>query len=165
MSLNLTSRASSADPPTVMELSGRLLRQYPRLAARELRPKAHALLLRVKENPSARGYGNAFHQANTILGLAALDGGNIEEAVHYMMASARTPGSRQLCSLGPNMLLAQRLLRRGRRKEVIAYLNACRSFWKCSLATLWKWKAQIRLGDMPNFGPNLSHLLDPKTFG
>jgi hypothetical protein len=67
--------------------------------------------------------------------------------------------------MGPNMLLAERLLRRGRRKEVIRYLNACRTFWKCSLATLWKWKTQIRLGDMPNFGCNRTHLLDPKTFG
>jgi hypothetical protein len=112
-----------------------------------------------------RNYGNAIHQANTVLGLLALEQDRVEQAERYLEASALTPGSTQLTSFGPNMLLAQKLLERGRKRVVLRYLDRCGQFWRLSFGRLWLWKMKIRRGLRPDFGANLSHLLDYKSFG
>ncbi len=113
----------------------------------------------------SKNYGNAIHQANVVLGLIALERHEVELAEQYLLAAARTPGSSQLKGMGPNMLLAKKLLDNGRRGAVLRYLDGCGNFWRLSMGRLWKWKLQIRAGHTPNFGANLSYLLDPKSFG
>ena len=112
-----------------------------------------------------RNYGNAVHQANIVLGLIALENDRVERAEAHLAAAAETPGSAQLTSFGPNMLLAQKLLQMGRRKAVLNYLDRCGAFWKLSFGRLWRWKLEIWAGRTPRFGANLTHLLDPKSFG
>ena len=122
--------------------------------------------LRVAElNRDCGNYGNAIHQANTVLGLIALEEDQIDAAVTYLDASARTPGSSELTSMGPNMLLAQKLLECGRVRAVLNFLDRCKRFWKLHFGKIWMWKLAIRRGIRPNFGANLSYLLDPKSFG
>src|SRR5438046_1216100 len=72
-------------------------------------------MLRENRDPKAWYYGNVVHEANQILGLAALQQGNVRLARHYLLAAGKTPGSPQLDSFGPNMVLAQKLLERGER--------------------------------------------------
>ncbi len=85
----------------------------------------------LKNNTDTRdwNYGNVIHQANQLLGLAALQEGRVTEAKQYLIAAAITPGSPQLNSFGPNMVLAQRLLERGEKNVVIQYLDLVARFW------------------------------------
>ena len=122
-------------------------------------------LVAAERNPHSTDYGNAIHQANTLLGLVELQHDHIDRAAEYLLNSARTPGSRQLKAFGPSMLLAQQLLERNQRSTVLRYLDECRSLWMLSFGSLWKWRRQILQGRTPNFGANLSYLTDYKSFG
>lgn len=114
---------------------------------------------------NSSNYGNAIHQANTVLGLLELERGNIGLAERHLLAAARTPATTQLSGLGPNMMLAHRLLQHGRTQAVLDYLSLCGKIWKLSFGRLWKWKFEIKRGRTPDFGANLTYLLDPKSFG
>ena len=142
-----------------------LLRAYHRHDCDTVRKLAQDYLRAAELHTHCRNYGNAIHQANTVLGLIALENDQIDRAEDYLAAAAATPGSSQLTSFGPNMLLAKKLLMIGRRQPVLRYLDRCGAFWKLSFGRLWRWKLQIRSGGTPDFGANLTHLLDPKSFG
>jgi len=73
--------------------------------------------------------GNLIHEANQILGRAALREGRTADAIGYLHAAAETHGSPQLDSFGPRMILAQELLAQGEREAVIAYLDRVARFW------------------------------------
>jgi len=83
-----------------------------------------------KRFPCNWNYGNAIHDANSILGLVALRGGRKAEAVSYLGAAGATPGSPQLDSFGPSLLLASELAKAGEHKAVAAYLRSVQGFWK-----------------------------------
>jgi len=55
-------------------------------------------------------YGNAIHQSNIFLGLVALENKEKEKAKEHLLAAGNTPGSPQLNSFGPNMLLAKKIV-------------------------------------------------------
>jgi hypothetical protein len=100
-------------------------------------------------------YGNAIHRAHTVRGLLALRDGDIARAVAEMHEAGATPGSPQLNSFGPSMVLAKGLLEAGQSKEVLGYLEQCRSFWKLGETWLALWEDKIRAGATPNFIMNL----------
>ncbi len=122
-------------------------------------------LAAAERHRNSANYGNAIHQANTLLGLVELQHNRVAEAADYLLNSARTPGSRQMKAFGPNMLLAERLLELGHRSTVARYLDECRSLWMLSFGQLRKWRRQVLNGGHPNFGANLSYLTDYKSFG
>ena len=126
---------------------------------------AHEYLQSAELHRNSRNYGNAIHQANTVLGLLELERGNVKLAENHLLAAARTCATPQLSGLGPNMMLAHRLLQHGRTRVVLDYLTLCGKLWKLSFGRLWKWKFEIRRGRTPDFGANLTYLLDPKSFG
>ena len=142
-----------------------LLRAYGHADARSVRRLAHEYLQAAELNRNSSNYGNAIHQGHTVLGLLELDAGNLEKAERHLAAATRTPGSSQLKGIGPNMMLAKRLLEHGRMPAVLDYLTECGKLWKLSFGRLWKWKFEIRRGRTPDFGANLTYLLDPKSFG
>ena len=74
-------------------------------------------------------YGNAVHDANQILGLIRLREGNVDAAKLYLLRAGLTPGSPQLDSFGPNMVLARELLQRGERLVVAEYVDLVAAFW------------------------------------
>ncbi len=98
-------------------------------------------------------YGNAIHHANLTLGRIALREGKIEEAKTYLLKAGRTPGSPQLNSFGPSMILAHELLEKGKDKIVLEYLDLCKKFWIkiISWYKIRKWKKVIQKGGVPNF--------------
>jgi hypothetical protein len=100
-------------------------------------------------------YGNAVHKAHLILGRIALARGDVEEACSELLAAARTTGSPQLSSFGPNMQLALELLNAGRREVVLEYLALCGTFWEMGQSQIKEWSADIRSGHTPAFGANL----------
>lgn len=100
-------------------------------------------------------YGNAVHHGNLVLGRVALRKDDIEKAEHYLLLAGKTPGSPQLNSFGPNMLLALELLKKGRSEAVIEYLKLCGKFWK--RAQTDRWIKAVKEGRTPNFGANLRY--------
>ena len=81
----------------------------------------------------------------------------IADAVNFLRASGETPGSPQLNSFGPNMSLARDLLEQGETEAVLAYFELCRVFWKMGGSRLDAWAREVRAGNLPAFGANLSY--------
>jgi tetratricopeptide (TPR) repeat protein len=100
-------------------------------------------------------YGNARHNGNIILGRIALRRDDIAGAKEHLLAAGQTPGSPQLNSFGPNMILAKELLEKNERDVVLAYLESCEKFWKMDRGKLQSWIAAIKGGGTPDFGANL----------
>jgi hypothetical protein len=100
-------------------------------------------------------YGNAVHKGNIVLGRVALGRGDMAGAKEHLLAAGQTPGSPQLNSFGPNMVLAKELLEKGEREVVLAYLDSCAKFWKMGGDQLQSWMATIKGGGVPEFGGNL----------
>ncbi len=102
-------------------------------------------------------YGNAIHHGNNILGLCALAKGDIALAETHLILAGKTPGSPQLDSFGPNMLLAKDLLVKDRKEVVLEYLGLCRAFWEMGGDRLDKWTRDANAGEIPDFGGNLNY--------
>lgn len=99
--------------------------------------------------------GNAFHKSHLVLGLIALEKGDVEAAKQHLLASAETQGSPQLNSFGPNMRLAEALLIEGERDTVLKYLDLCSNFWGSPY--IKQWSEEIEAGEVPDFGANLRY--------
>jgi len=101
--------------------------------------------------------GNIIHHGNILLGIIALKQEKIADAKNYLCLAGSTPGSPQLNSFGPNMTLANDLLRIGEKGTVIEYFELCRKFWQMDFGKLDCWTAQVQSGKIPDFGANLSY--------
>jgi hypothetical protein len=119
------------------------------------RQLALELLAEADRLPRDWNSGNAFHHGHLLLGRIALLEGDVATAGAELLAAARTPGSPQLNSFGPNCQLALELLQAGQPAPVLAYLEACGSFWKMDFGRRAEWMAAIRADRAPPFGPNL----------
>ncbi|HEY9679110.1 MAG TPA: hypothetical protein V6C76_13960 [Drouetiella sp.] len=89
------------------------------------------------------------HEANIVLGLIALNAGEIATAKDRLLIAGRVGKSPRLVSYGPIMNLAQRFLELGERSLVIQYLTDCKGFWEMGPALLRKWINEIESGAMP----------------
>ena len=118
------------------------------------REDANTVLSVAAKYRSDWNYGNAVHKANLSLGRLALRDGDIEQAKHYLIEAGKTPGSPQLNSFGPNMLLAKELLEKG-ETAVLEYLDLCAKFWRSDFGSVSTWKKLIAEGKQPNFLANL----------
>jgi len=94
-------------------------------------------------------YGNVIHDANRILGLISLNSGNIEDAANYLLESGKSTGSPQLDSFGPELDLANELLKHGRHEDVKTYLNDISSFWEMNDGSIDRWIREIDRGERP----------------
>lgn len=94
-------------------------------------------------------------KALAINGRIALRRGDMAGADRFLLAAGETPGSPQLDSFGPNMMLAKELLEKGERDTVVAYLQSCAKFWTMGGEKLQGWIATIKAGGTPDFGANL----------
>src|SRR5215204_6322611 len=68
-------------------------------------------------------YGNAIHAANVVLGRIALINKEPDKAKAYLLKAGKTPGSPQLNTFGPDMLLASEMLKRGETETVLEYFD------------------------------------------
>ena len=96
-------------------------------------------------------YGNAVHHGHLILGRVALREGDTDAAKRHLFAAGRTPGSPQLDSFGPNMILAKELLAAGETEAVLKYLQLCGAFWTMGEPRLRRLAALVRDGRIPDF--------------
>jgi hypothetical protein len=118
---------------------------------------AQELLDLAHRYPNDWNYGNAIHHGHMVLGRVALAAGDVAKARAELLAAGQTPGSPQLNSFGPNMRLAQELLRVGEHDVVLEYFEHCRRFWSMGDKRLAEWIDDIARGRAPNFGPNLDY--------
>ena len=116
--------------------------------ARQYAEKALSLAPSFEKNWN---YGNAIHFGHTVLGLLAINQGDMQCAIEQLIKSGETPGSPQLNSFGPTMQLAKELLNRGEIQVALAYLNQCRRFWKLGDVWIDVWSNKILAGSVPNF--------------
>ncbi len=101
--------------------------------------------------------GNQIHHGNLILGRISLSTGDVEEAKSRLLLAGKTPGSPQLNSFGPNMLLAKELLARGENEVVLEYFDLCKKFWSSPRRDLEQWIDDVKAGRVPQFGANLAY--------
>jgi hypothetical protein len=101
-------------------------------------------------------FGNVVHDAHLALGRAALAHGDHPRARRELLLAGQTPGSPQLDSFGPNMLLARDMLRAGDREVVFEYFQECHRFWKFGGSKLRRWRRLARWHVPPDFGANLA---------
>jgi hypothetical protein len=108
-------------------------------------------------------YAEPLFYGHIALGQVALVEGDVASAEQHLLLSAETPGSPELGSFGPTMVLAKELLDQGRTQAVVEYLRRCQRFWKADNGRLDKWIQEIEegrrpdlraLGDPPAFQPN-----------
>ena len=116
---------------------------------------ANEMLVSAQQNPKGWNYGNAIYDGHAALGLVALRKNDIGAARKELLESGKTPGSPQLDSFGPDMTLANELLKKGERDVVIEYFGLCRSLWKSGAAQLDAWTETVRKGETPIFLTNL----------
>lgn len=121
--------------------------------------RAHAEELAglAEKHPSNWNHGNAIQDSNQVLGMIALAAGRVEEAKERLLASARSEGSPQMNSFGPNMRLAKKLLESGEKEVVLEYFGLCRNFWKMGRDKLTTWEKAATQGIVPSFGANLDY--------
>jgi TonB family protein len=112
---------------------------------------ASELLTASKANKDDWNAGNAIHDGNMVLGLVALQQGDVSKAGNLLLEAGRTPGSPQLDSFGPDMSLAKALLAKGESGIVLKYLSLCGNFWKMGAGKLEAWSQAIRDGKTPAF--------------
>ena len=93
--------------------------------------------------------------SNTVKGRFALKENELELAKSYLMKSAMVESTPTLSSFGPNMSLANDLLKINEKEIVIKYLDECKRFWEHDSGRIEKWKGQIVSEQFPDFGGNL----------
>ena len=139
------------------------LRLLPKIAvsalnaglADEARRWAQASLDSVEALKARRLHGDAVNVGHTVLGRLAFADGDVDAAIAHLRASAKTPGSLQLNTFGPNLKLAEQISQAGHRDVVIEYLQACAEFWVGGRDRIEEWVGVLREGDTPFFGNNL----------
>jgi hypothetical protein len=94
-------------------------------------------------------YGNAIHDANRYLGLMSLRNGKADEAAAFLVLSGKSTGSPQLNSFGPELDLANHLLKAGKIEPVKEYLRGIKSFWKMDNGQVDAWLSAIDHGEKP----------------
>lgn len=102
-------------------------------------------------------YGNAIHDGNRVLGLISYQKGDLDTAASYLVEAGKSSGSPQLDSFGPELDLADLLLKKGKISEVTSYLQGVQLYWKRDNGMVAKWVTSIDKGGQPTLDRH-SHL-------
>ena len=121
----------------------------------EARDYAEELLQASAARPKDRSYGYYIHQGNIVLGRVALKQKHTKLANEYLLKAGHVSASQQLSSFGPNMSLANELLKAGQKAVVLQYFELCYKFWDMGRDRLEEWTKQVKAGKTPQFGPQL----------
>lgn len=115
--------------------------------------RAESVLDALRTRRSDWDSGNIFHEMHILLGRVALESDDLPRAELHLLRAAKTPGSPQLDSFGPDWTLARDLLARGRREAVSAYMLRVGAFWESGRDRLAEWKRTLARGGTPQFLP------------
>lgn len=106
-------------------------------------------------------YGNAIHDANRVHGLISLRSGDVDAAAKYLLEAGKSTGSPQLDTFGPQLDLANLLLKRGKAEAVKSYLQGIKSFWKMNDGVVDAWLADIEKGGKPELNRLAATMPEP----
>lgn len=112
---------------------------------------AEKLIASARTGPKSAGRpdGLAIHDGNVVLGRIALARGDRAAAIDHLARAGETPGAPSLKSFGPELALANELLKAGERAAVLAYLTEVGRFWKMDRGLLAHWRSRIEAGETP----------------
>ena len=110
-------------------MEGRIKRAYRKKRWQRAERLSREYLAQAERLHTDWNYGNAIHDGNQFLGLIRLRQGDVEGAKACLLAAGLSPGSPQLDSFGPNMMLARELLERDERLVVAEYVDLIARFW------------------------------------
>jgi hypothetical protein len=114
----------------------------------------HAVeILQIESPTEPSNNGEAIHDANMILGLLAIEQGDVGRAKEHLLASTQGSITGGMQFTGPNMTLADKLLSLKENQVVIKYLLECRRFWETGNAPIDAWVETIRNGKIPDLDP------------
>ena len=147
--------AATGEMDRWIALTDYVLVAVDRIPNNEVVTLANELLATAQAFSDSWNFGNAIHKGHLALGRVDLREGRVTQAHVHLLEAGRTPGSPQLDSFGPNMILAKELLERGETEIVLEYFQLCRKFWRMKFFVLRGWTADVRGGQIPDFGPNL----------
>lgn len=102
--------------------------------------------------------GNAIHKAHSTLGRVAIKRGDVAEGERQLGLAARSKGSPQMNSFGPNMSLLRDLLATGKasaKAAVLAYFDYLPTFWTMDRGAIAVWRRDVENDRAPNFGAHL----------
>ena len=114
-------------------------------------------LERLLPNFSDHEFGDENYACHFVLGRLAIRDGDLEEAERRLLLAGGSEGSPALGSFGPDMDLAQDLLREGRREVVLEFFAKCGRFWEDEDGFLKQWAQDVREGRMPDFDAKYRH--------
>ena len=104
-----------------------------------------------------RTRGRGLYCAYSIFGMHAISNGELDVAGQWLLKAGRTHPTPARSSFGPNMILANELLKRGENRPVLGFLNDCRSTWDLGLEKIALWTSKIEAGEHPDFCANLDY--------
>jgi len=107
----------------------------------------------------ARAFGPSsweLYSLCVVEGLIALNIGRVDEAIQCLARSMSASQTDEYASLGcgvraPNLVLAEELLERGERVEVLRHLLQCQDVWQFLKPQIDKWVGLIEDGEIPDF--------------
>ena len=161
--LNLYLRLFDPQNARFLRLDARAARAFRRGDDSKAAALASEALQLVDNYVDDWNYGNVIHDSHQILGLVSLRSGNMEQARAHLLAAGSTPGSPQLASFGPKMILARALLEKGETQVVAEYLELVAKFWAAEKDSesreyyrrhkqlLQEWQADIAAGRIPKY--------------
>lgn len=148
-SWNPSSKNTSSKLNRFYELDSLITEQYKQgdfVSAKKLIAEYLTLADLYKNNWN---YGNAIHDANRVLGLISYQEGEYDKAALYLAKASESSGSPQLDSFGPELDLANLLLKQGKAIEVKSYLLGIQKFWKMDEGIVNEWIEAIDRNEKP----------------
>lgn len=152
---NPPNSAVTIDLANFYRMSEQMMRAFNGASPQSAEPLAQEYIRTAKSFRCNWNYGNAIHDANSVLGLLALRAGHVTSAVEYLRAAGASSGSPQLNTFGPSMHLAKELAGAGQFAAVAEYLGQVRRFWEMENGSIDRWLSDLSSKRVPDFGSNL----------
>lgn len=95
------------------------------------------------------------YHAETLLGLIALRSGDVEIAVSHMDSSLRDRTPERLGTIPLTLQLANELLNRGKRSQVVSFLRRYSQLKPEGASTIKQWITEIETGGSPHLDESL----------
>jgi len=100
---------------------------------------------------SSSDQGSQEYYGNEVMGLLALQKGDIATAKYYLLKSGASVGSKTIAQFGPNMSLAAGVLAKGETATFLKFLDLCKKLWPTGDLTIRKWQALAQANLTPDF--------------
>jgi tetratricopeptide (TPR) repeat protein len=111
---------------------------------------AEEYLKLAQENSLDPQHDIAVHDANAALGIVALDRGEGDKALGYLMKAVSAFDVSDRLAFPPSLELPNRLLARRYRSQVLMYLDTLSRVWRNDHGLYASWHARIQRGELPD---------------